>query len=67
VVKVALDCTHEHTRVITKSVGCVLECAAQERLAHIQQVEADVGSVALLKDLLDEADFALSVARAERN
>ena len=65
--EVALDGADEDAGIITESVGCMSECTTKKRLAYVEQVEADVGSVALLKDLLDEADFAFSVSRTERN
>ena len=43
VVKAALNPTDKDAGVIDERIDGVLECTAEERLADVQQVKADVG------------------------
>lgn len=65
--EVALNPTDEDARVIVEGIDGVLKRSTEERLADVQQIEADARRVVLAQEVLNEPNLALAVARPECN
>lgn len=65
--EVALNPADEDARVIVEGIDGVLKRSTEERLADVEQIEADARRVVLAQEVLNEPNLALAVARTKRN
>ena len=65
--EVPLDAADENARLITKRVHRVPDPSTQERLARIDQIEANICPLALLENALNETILVFCVARTQRD